>query len=531
MSGADSIGQRGWLVIGVVTAAFIVPTIPLPLGPDSSMFFVSAQKILHEGAVHYRDIVDVKPPLIYYLYAFALLFGESSYSIRILDVLIQLATCAGIALLVRRAQGSDAWAAAAAMTYGALYGSLGYTYTMQVESYLGPVLIGIAWMVLVRRSRIAFFAAGALAGVAMLLKFPIAIVLGCIVLCELTITRDSLRRSTLHIALACAGFALVVALLALYLVAGDALVGFAQMNQYIAGYVQTNGRGVASFAAELVRDVPEKIMIGLSATVVVAILAAVPFALRSRSPRHRDDRAIELLQFMLLAIALLTVSLIIEGKYYPYQIGRLHACGAIVSSYAIAKFLRHVGARMSGMYTRIVGIALLAIALVFSPVAGWLWFTVAPVAALATHGHRGFDAYFTRMAMYYPRSELLAVGNHIKTARKAGDRVLALSSIAALVHYHSGSIPDHRIYHSAFLLAVFGPPEWRDEMRRYFVDRRPAFVVVQRGDWLFDKTSTDAPSSALIDTLNMRATLERDYRITLETERLVVYSRTESGRH
>src|SRR5688500_5090569 len=84
---------RAWSAVALLIVAFIAPTIALPLGPDSSMFYVSAQKILHQGAVHYRDIVELKPPPIYYLYAFAMMFAESAISIRVLDVLLQFATC------------------------------------------------------------------------------------------------------------------------------------------------------------------------------------------------------------------------------------------------------------------------------------------------------------------------------------------------------------------------------------------------------------------------------------------------------
>ena len=105
------------------------------------MFFVSAQKIVHQGAVHYRDIVDVKPPLIYYLYAGTMtLLGESVLALRIIDLLAQLATCGLLAALVRRCGGGGRWAAATALLYALLYGSLGYAYTMQVESALGLVL-------------------------------------------------------------------------------------------------------------------------------------------------------------------------------------------------------------------------------------------------------------------------------------------------------------------------------------------------------------------------------------------------------
>src|SRR5688500_15649015 len=87
-------------LLAIVPAALLlVPNLGFPLGPDGSIFFVSAQKIV-AGAAHYRDIVDVKPPLIYHIYATAiLLFGNAEWSIRLLDLFLQIATCWLISIL------------------------------------------------------------------------------------------------------------------------------------------------------------------------------------------------------------------------------------------------------------------------------------------------------------------------------------------------------------------------------------------------------------------------------------------------
>src|SRR5438128_341457 len=56
----------------VILAAILLPTLAMPLGPDSAMFYVTGQKLL-KGAIHYRDTIDVKPPLIYYLYSMGII--------------------------------------------------------------------------------------------------------------------------------------------------------------------------------------------------------------------------------------------------------------------------------------------------------------------------------------------------------------------------------------------------------------------------------------------------------------------------
>jgi 4-amino-4-deoxy-L-arabinose transferase-like glycosyltransferase len=503
------------LLLLAALVAILAPTLALPLGPDSSMFFVSAQKILREGAVHYRDIVDVKPPLIYHLYAAVMLVGgESVLALRIADLIVQLATCLAIAALVRRLGGGDLWGMIAALIYAVCYGALGYAHTMQVESYLGLVVVGMAWLVLARRSRTATAAAGALAGVAALLKFPLAIVLVAVPLADMLIHRGSVVDVVRRTLLALGGFGAVLVLLVLYLVIGDATGGFAEIAEFIAGYARTKPRGPGALAAEITRLVPRQVVAGLSLTVVIGALGAVALSIVER----RDASALRLVRFSIVVLALLVVSLVVEGKYYPYMLGRLHAPVAIAAAYGIVRAVRML--RRSDRADRLLAASLAAVALLFSPLAAWYWFSVAPIVARATGGAAAFDAYYDRMAIYYPRSELKEVGAFLAAHRADGGRVLVLSSIAALVHHHAGSVPDHRVYHSAFLLAPFAPEVWRAEMRRY-AERRPEWIVVQRGDVHVELTGTTATSETLVDTLGLR--LGGEYAEALQTQRFTVW--------
>lgn len=516
-----------WITVAGLILLILAPTLALPLGPDSSMFFVSAQKVLHEGAVHYRDIVDVKPPLVYHLYAAAMfLLGESVIAVRIVDLLLQLATCALIAGLIRRIGASDAWAAAGAVLYALLYGSLGYAYTMQVESWFGLVLVATAWLALVRRTRIAFVAAGALSGVALMLKFPLAVLLGSVVLGEWLVAAAEPRAALRNSALAFAGFLGVLLPFVLYLVLGNAVDGFFAVGEFITGYARTKPRGPVALASELLGSLPVRTVAALGLVVVVAIIGALVLTVRDAGRATRGSGApTPLTQWMLLSLGLLTASLVVEGKYYAYQMSRLYAPAAIAAGFAIVGVVSYLWRESRSAFVRIGSVAVAIVAVIFSPIPGWLWFTVAPATTLLARGEAAYDAYFDRMALYYPRSELKRVGAAIDAARVPDDRVLALSSIGALVHYHSGSIPDHRVYHSAFLLAEFAPQEWRDEFRTYALERHPRFIVVQRGDVLTELTGNDRSSDALVAILGIDSLLATGYEPLLETKRFVVYRR------
>jgi len=61
-----------WIAILALYAAVRVPLLPVPLERDEGAFGLVGQAILR-GAVPYRDILDHKPPAVYYAYAGALL--------------------------------------------------------------------------------------------------------------------------------------------------------------------------------------------------------------------------------------------------------------------------------------------------------------------------------------------------------------------------------------------------------------------------------------------------------------------------
>lgn len=518
-------GRTVWwrFAIGALVLVILLPTLALPLGPDSSMFFVSAQKIVSQGAAHYRDIVDVKPPLIYHLYALAIrVLGESPPSVRIVDLLLQLATCGALALLVRRCGGGRGWAAATAVIYAMLYGSLGYAYTMQVESYIGLPIAATAWLVLARRTPMALVAAGAVAGVATLLKFPFAVMIGVVVLAEAIVIAPGARTLLRHALLAVAGFVAVMAIAAIVLVATDAWRGFAEVSAFIAGYARTKTRGPGALAAEVLRDLPAKVSAVLGTTVLLATIGASVLSIGGIM--RIGGRALELLQVMIITVGLLAVSLVIEGKFYPYQLSRLAAPVAVAAAFGLVVLARRLR-RARGAHGRVGALVVATLVALFSPIGSWLWFSVTPAAALVARDEAAYDAYFDRMAVYYPRTELRLLGERVRATARPGDELLTLSSIGALVHHFTGIMPRHRIYHSAFLLAEFAPRAWRDEVRRYAIERTPAFIVVQRGDVLLELTGNERSSDALIGVLKLDGLLSSAYTTILVTERFTVYQR------
>src|SRR5437870_2604368 len=110
--------------------------IAYPFGNDQSVFAVGGELIFHRGALLYRDFLELKPPLIFYLYGFALwIFGHHEWSIRLLDVIYHVICFFFLYRFLYEIFKSHLISSLSILTYTILYISGGYWETSQTESF------------------------------------------------------------------------------------------------------------------------------------------------------------------------------------------------------------------------------------------------------------------------------------------------------------------------------------------------------------------------------------------------------------
>jgi hypothetical protein len=476
----------GWTITAIVIAVILLPAMFYPLGPDEGLFFVSGQKMLN-GAIHYRDIIDIKPPLIYYLYAASIaMFGPTSLSIHILDVFLQMLTCLMILLLVRRVGGNDLWGSVAGISYAMLYFALNYGNVAQPESYAGLLGLPMIWLALFHRTRGGFFLIGLLGGVLFLLKFSMLALLGVLAVAEVVVFSDNTWRVARNWALMAAGFGIMFGLLGLYLFAFNAYDDFLLMQQFTSGYVRIQWPSKAEWLRSVVKHVPAFLNDSYSVLMflgtVVGISVAVP--LRPEQGEHLDTapNIQRLLRICAILFLVLAFTVAIEGKFLPYHFSRFYSFGAILAAFgmlhAIRSFL-HVRSldRFSWF-----GIAIIVpILIFFSPLPRYLWHGTG-VVINTINDPAAYDKYYSYLAgsdTILTFTAMREVGSYLRQHRRPEDQVLLATSAGGLIAYEAGYIPDFKIYHFAFVTADFSPKKWKDETVDYLFRIRPRFVVAQ----------------------------------------------------
>ncbi len=143
---------------------------------DNSMFLYMGEGIIN-GDVPYRDNFDMKPPGIFFIYAFvAKVFGYTIKGVYFFDLLWALITILAIWKLTKYLFGSRV-----GLIAGFLYGFLYFTYGNvwyygQAEAFSNlPIVLGIYFFFLAqdKGKKAFFFFSGLFLGIAFLIKFPL----------------------------------------------------------------------------------------------------------------------------------------------------------------------------------------------------------------------------------------------------------------------------------------------------------------------------------------------------------------------
>ncbi|MDB5035279.1 MAG: hypothetical protein JWQ98_2520 [Chlorobi bacterium] len=486
---------RGWIAVGAVLLLVMLPSLLLPLGPDQALFFVSGQKIL-QGAVHYRDIVDVKPPLIYHMYALAItLFTGHAIAIRIFDLLLQALTCRVMIGLVRRVSSNDLIAALAALCYLLLYYAQDFASQAQPESFVGLGGLLIARMILFGESRRRFPGIGAICGALFLFKFTFGMMLPIAILAGWMLRAGSLRNTVKDAVMMIGGFIAVASLLPIYLTAFGAWHDFMLVNRFISGYSRISLASPAQWFRNLLEHPALHLCDHYSIVFLLALAVGVGLSLRR--PGERDITRESLLRFCVIAFVLLFGTIVIEGKYAFYHFDRLYPFGAILTAFglaAIPRLFRNHGAE------RVRGPVMFAIA-----IPALLLFTPIPRYAVNCAGiawqmwrYDGFpenmaaDDYSGGVTGWQARETGLLIRMWIEQGHTG--KVFVASSTAGTIYQQAGVVPEFNINHFAFVTAPFAPREWKDSTRAYILREQPRYIVAETSDRLPDVTGSNASS-------------------------------------
>ena len=495
------------VIVGTLLAVLsvAVATLFLPPDGDQALFYVSGRKLL-AGDVLYRDIVDLKPPMIYFLNAAAVgLFGESFLSVRILETLFQLGAALLIFLAVRRGTGRPGVAAVSAVLFAVLYFGMNFNDRAQVEGFAMLPLAGILYLVCARGAPYRYLLAGVLLGLLGLLKTTLLIVLVPILIILLIHYPPSLlwRRALLTVI----GMLLPYGAMFLYLTATGAMHDYMLVQNFVAGYASQQIGSPMALLNRMIRFVPTYI----AGTWTLLVFALLVIGIGNASGRWMrggtriDRRSFDsprsvLLLFTLVTGLLLAGTIVLEGKFLSWHFVRLLLPVAIVAGAGCQGVLDYLSSRLCSRRRALAAAVLLAVPVIlFSPLPRLLWTIGASVASMGG-GTEGFTGYYGDGNGPYNLQGMVTLGKMIESEGGDTEGLFVASGWGGLVHYSAGSLPDFKIYHSGYLIAPYSPREWKLQTASYLTKERPGIIVLQR-DAMPHITGTDMTSEQAVRAL------------------------------
>lgn len=472
-----------------LTLALGVPTLIYPFGPDQALFAYMGDQIAG-GRALYVDVWDVKPPGIFWLYAlFTRPAGLDPNVLRVADLLWTGATVVAI-----YAVGTTYWnrlaGTAAAVLYGTVYvTATGYWHTAQPDSFavLPFMLALLAWEFAHRQRRpglalltgLCFGFCVQLRPVALL--FPLALV-GLDLLLP---PRGERRwnRPAMHRALALTvGGLLVEAVTLLWLAVGGAVGEYLYAQVVFAG---NYGRLGGPYSPErlTVGGYLSGLRTGTLFIVFARLLLAAPalFALIAGAVIRRERHVGEVC--VLLAAAYIGVA--VQGKFFLYHWHLVIAILALLSGWSAAFIWRELRAGRSAWVSAVSLAGIAGLLLVLTPSVtdraarewvGFVQFYSRPESRTAYYDRFGL---YARGAFSYRASQ--EVSEYVRVRTEPGDTVFVWG-YDPLVYIQAERESPSRFLSFLPLMSTWTPPSWVEEFVGDLEARRPAYILVQRGE-------------------------------------------------
>lgn len=510
------------LILPLLALLSLLPTLFFPISPDHAIFYFGG-KVLLDGGVLYRDFVDIKPPIIYELFAFIqAVFGGSEVSLRLFGFVWQALTLASMHHVFTRWLRDERVVHVSILVYALSYTVSNYTSTLQCETLAALPLLWMLYLYGRRRKRYSsWLVAGMLYAVIVHLKYTLGIVVLPLLLTDWLVRKPALRVAAVRYILFLAGFLTLSFAVYAPLFTGGGLASYLDVLNFVQHYAALQSLDATWFgvaAESLLRYFGDKY--SLLFTVAAGIGIGRLYRRRWTLPVHEQEFSM----LFALQAALLLLSVIIERKFIPYHFSRLY----IVLSPFVALGLHSLweyGAAWwrSGGWRRVLLIVAVLPGLLATPLPRFMRTVWSGVLFFADRTR--YDQLYTNPNPHESvaiRADQRQVAGYVRARRQPEENILVVAVHAAPVYYFLQPERAPMLSSTPFYIADWCAPQWKQHFEQEL--RTADWLIVQTNDLHPDITGVDATSMEFLSTHPVYgAVLSKRYREVRHFLRFVVY--------
>ena len=427
----------------------------------------------------YVDLIDIKPPLIYYFYSIVyFIFGSSEFALRLFDFFFQFMTVCLLFSTIRKATGNIKLSGISALIFSLSYTIQGHNQTMQIESYMPLLTLLIVRLMLEEKQKISkLIVVGALAGIITAFKFTMFFVIFIVPLSDYLIKQKSIGETTKRFLWSIAGFVIAIALTLIPFLDSEVRNGFSGVLTYLSYYSQIPPINIEFFRTSikvLGNFFGDKYSLLISISLVLGIIR---FGKLNREKTVSNNFAAVLLSLVFL----LGISIIVERKFFEYHFSRLYAVFSIFAGAGVIFIYDSLKALVKDWrrnYFTAVFIGIILI--VMSPVARWIAI-LQPTVEYFSNGE-GYDNYYERPfeGSAVLRFEHKATADYIIQNSSMNDKTLVVSVASSIVNYHLNELAYNRFMLSCFFISNEKISQWVETA--YDELQKSRWLVLQEND-------------------------------------------------
>jgi len=462
----------------IIPVILLIPYLFLPVSSDLTIFLLGGKAIADGGKI-YVDFVDLKQPLIYYIFSIVYkIAGFSEIGIRSIDFIFQLITMAFMMLLVKKVVRNDAVAAGCGIIYASVYTTLNNINTFQIESFLGIILITLIYFhIFGKNILLSNILKGILIGIAASLKITFGIIYLAVLLDDILNKNLKFKELTKNhiIIIFFAAFIFILSYFPLL----DPIVfnEFKIVINYLKFYSSQPAISEA-FIRDSIKNIYNIIANMYSLTYFGLFLLGVFFSFKVSKKCFTEIR---FFGFIIILTIFLFLSVLIERKTFIYHFTRIIALTSVFSSVGlIISFESIKSFWKNSIYNKTIVFFILFFALFFSPafrfgnimIVGYYYFADSEI----------YNQKYQReeSSSISLRTDFLKVAGEISKNYKKNEKVTIISTGGNPINFFLKGKGISKFAQSQFYFSSIKVPKWESDL---LVELKNSnWVVVQKYD-------------------------------------------------
>ncbi len=352
----------------IISVIILLPILSFPLGGDQSIFLL-AGKTISEGGVLYMDYIDLKPPLIYYI--FALIYsitGESLIGIRLFELTVHIFTIISVLFTFKRLNIPTNLISFTIVIYSLLVTTINFDQTFQCESFAAPTFIWIVYLLIKSERSEKYIITCLLAGILTSFKYTMGIIV-LVPMVYVFIERIILKELILAFVFGFVGFLLG-------LIIGSFPLFIPEVREYFAIVLENTMKysGSPPIGIFLIKHIIKSTgqFFGDNFSLLFTTLLAAGFY---KTITWQDDRKGEriILELSSIAIIVLIFSVFVERKIIPYHFTRMYLPASILIAFSFSGIFEKLTQKFKwNLVKRLIAFSILVLGISFSPISRWV---------------------------------------------------------------------------------------------------------------------------------------------------------------